>query len=363
MTSLCRTLASTILLTAAFLPPGASGQDTLALRDGGHTEISTETMAVLSFRGLDVAPEALARVARLPDGGFGVTSRVFSGTVRLFSAGGTYLGSFGRDGRGPGEFGGTLFGASNAEYLWLVDGANQRIAVLDSALHVVAERSLNGLVVSVTPSRISGGVLASGRFVREGAPASMVWLAIEDESDRFGPPAAPSGDGNARQGLRLATDTSEGEVWSFAMMGGAISILDAESLALLESRSLGKAFQEVPPAGRLALERQPPPAQVGGVMSHKDHLWVLVMVPDLQWEPGLTLADGAARFYDTLILRIDSRERRIAGRARLDAVCFPIQDSLVSCVDETNEQIAIVRLNPTLVQSPSRDPGAVVGRR
>ncbi len=331
-----------------------NGQDRAVLPESPKVDLTADVVATLSFRGLDAAPDALSRVFVLPDGGFGVTSKVFSGSVYLFGPEGDYEGSLGRAGSGPGEFGGALLATSNDRTIWVADGTKQRVMTFDSTHRIVADRLLEGLVVSLSPSPWTGGVIASGRFEDTGFVASSVWIARDGGVERYGPPALDPGPENARARIVLSIEADDKELWSFAMMGGGIQIHDLESLSLLEHRALPEAFQEMAPPGRLEIDRRPPPPQVGGILSDRGVLWAFVLVADSRWEIGLTPADGAGRIYDTMVLEIDARDRVVTGAMRLDRLCHPIRESLFSCVDEANELIRIHRIHSHRRPGPSR---------
>ena len=91
-----------VILAAASLAiaGGLSGQEPTTLRDLRSTgRVETESVASLSFHGVDVAPRIVAQVFALPDGRWAVADDVFDGEVPVFPAkGGKPSGTLGTPG-------------------------------------------------------------------------------------------------------------------------------------------------------------------------------------------------------------------------------------------------------------------------
>lgn len=66
--------------------------------------------------------------------------------------------------------------------------------------------------------------------------------------------------------------------------------------------------------------------------------------PGSEWTPGTTPAAGAVGYWDTLVIAIDPAARTVVARGRLDPLCLPIADALISCVDELGETVRVARL-------------------
>lgn len=355
--SLYRVYAAAIVLSglAAACGPGnasnASFQERRELdrlRVGGTVRVTELTR--LSFVGLRHAPEPLARVFRLPDGGWGVSSGTFDGLVQRFDSIGTAAGTFGRRGEGPGEFGGMIFGVVVEDELWIADPGNGRLSRYSKDLGLLESRSFPPRVFSASPARRRSGILASGFFRPAGAGAvgrSVLRASLDERADVFGGRIPDTPETPAVQ-VQYAAATANGEVWTLASKGGAIDILHMNDLSLADRFRLPGVprAEEIPPRLSMIGSDEPPSPQVIGISADAHGLlWVLIAVADANWTPELDDdVDGIIAMIDTRVLAINTRARAVIGETLLDEVCLPAGGSLISCVYDFDQVIRVRNL-------------------
>lgn len=320
----------------------ASAQDR---REIDHAEepagITPDLVAELSFAGMDLAPAALSRVFRWPDGGWGVSSNAFPGHIARFDNEGAPIGIVGNPGEGPGELGGEVFGVPVGEEIWIVDPANMRLHAFSSEFELTADRPLPGRVFSVTPAEGGSSVLVTGFLNHENRTAVVARLSLDDAADTFGGEVENAPDPRAQ--IHMAAQAANGEIWTFAVSGGATNVLDGANFQTVERLRLPEEGIDWGSPETARDPSQPRPAQLAGVAADANgYVWVTIGVPDREWTPEVGPGAGAEQLWDTLILAIDADRRRVVARARLDALCLPVGASRVSCVDELDERIRVL---------------------
>lgn len=333
-----------LLLTAA---PHAPAQERAMLDDlsASHT-ISTDTVAQLSFEGLDVAPDVQARVFGLPGGGWGVSSGVFPGIIQRFDAAGAPAGTFGHAGHGPGELGGEIFAVPLRDELWVLDPQNARLSIYTKELHFAESRRAQVQpVLSIVPAHDGRSVLVSGPTRVGEMRYAVTRLSRDPGADVVGVPLG-------RQPLpvsqwlvqrRRAAETADGEVWAVATSGGVIDVLRSGDLSLVARLQLpGEEMAREAPWGVSDFAERPAPRLFGITADSAGLLWASFIVADSTWKPGMDPRDGLEEYWDTRVLAIDPARRAIVGTVQLEPVCLPVAVRLLSCVDEVGQTIRLV---------------------
>lgn len=319
---------------------GAQGRAPLDIRSP-QLPVTVDEVAILDFTDLPYAPDVVARVFPLPDGGWGVSSGAFAGTIQRFDRAGAPAGTLGREGEGPGEFsGGSLIGITTGDRFWVVDPGNGRVTRFTSpGYELEGSRTLPGRTFFAVPSADSA-ILVTGFY--EGRAVARITL--DPSEDALGGRIPETGSMNGRLQAQNAARTSGGEVWSVAMEGGAIDILSSD-LRIVEARTFPD--EELRRAGSTpAADRgKPPVPQLGGLGVGQDGtLWIAFGVADRRWSPDWTRADGFHARLDTRVLGVDPSTRTILGETRLDEICLLAGGALLSCVDELGLGVRVVEL-------------------
>jgi hypothetical protein len=338
------------MLLALAAVPRAHAQERQALDDvSGTNNISTRTVAQLSFEGLDVAPDALARVFRLPGGGWGVSDRVFPGVIQRFDATGAPAGKFGRSGLGPGVLGGEVFAVAMRCELWVVDPGNSRLSIFSKELSYLGDRRLAMRpVIAISPSRDGRSVIVSGSIVQARMHYAVARVSREKGADVFGSPlgqhALPPPQWLVQR--RMAAETAGGQVWSIAISGGAIDVLKSSDLTVVAHLQLpGEEMARKAPWSVANFDERPAPRLIGLASDSSGMLWLSFGVADRRWKPGLDpREEGVEEVFDTRVLAINPAKRAIVGALSFDAICVPFEQNLVSCVDEMGQTIRVVAL-------------------
>lgn len=332
-----------IVVMSLALAGSADAQEREVIRFANRIgSLESQVVARLSFTRLDIAPHVLARVFRLNDGGWGVSSTTFDGVVQTFDPMGNPEHSFGRRGAGPGEFAGEVFGIGDAAALWIIDPGNARMSAFSRDLTLLHDRTLPGKVFFVSRSDDDGAVLVTGLFPGPDRGYTIARVSRDQERDVFGGRA--DSNPNTRVLVHIPVQVA-GEVWTFAVSGGAVNILRSSDL----TGAAGLRFAEESMT-RIAEEgrrnpSEPPPSQVAGVSADGPYVWLTVGVADKDWRPGMSPRDGVHRLFDTRVIVIDVRTRTVIGQGRLPELCLPVDHRLISCVDELGEEIRIIELN------------------
>lgn len=339
--------ASLVLLFAA--APRAPAQERQALDDtSAGNEISTRTVAQLSFLGLDVAPDVAAHVFRLPGGGWGVSAAVFGGVVQRFDTAGVPAGKFGRSGQGPGELGGQVSAVPMRGELWVVDPENARLSIFSSDLRLMEDRRLEMRPFFVAPARDGRCLLVSGGFFpAEGMRYAVARVSRDVGADVFGDligrNAPPMSQWLVRR--RMVAETLGGEVWSVAMSGGAVDVLESSDLSLVARLRLpGSELAREARWRALDLDERPAPQLLGIATDSTGLLWLTFAAADRDWTPGMDPREGAGNYFDTRVLAIDPAKRAVVGEVRIDPTCLTVERNLISCVDELGQTIRVVAL-------------------
>lgn len=316
--------------------------------DRTAARVEVQEVTTLRFQDAAVAPDLETQVIRLPDGRWGATSRVFGGIVPLFSAAGSHTGTLGHPGPGPGEFKDPRFAIGVGEQLWVVDPGNNRLTAFGSDDTPIGDRTLPGRVVQVQPTAHGGGLLLSGFFDgASGVVHTTARVSMNGADDRFGGDPGTSHDVYVQ--YHLAAETPSGEIWAVARSGGDIQILRADDLEPLASSHLPEDLSrperhEV----RSILTERPAPAVAGAMVDAGGVLWIVMGVADEHWRARPDLDRHAQppveELFDTLILALSTQDRAIIGARRVDRFCLPVLDALISCANEDEETIDILRL-------------------
>lgn len=177
----------------------------------------------------------------------------------------------GRPGEGPGKLGGQVFGVAVRDQLWLVDPRNARLSVFEVG-SLVRDR-LPGRIFAVARSVKGDGILVSGFLAAGGNQYRLARITLDPDADVYG--GVPEEHPNPRVAIHMPAETKDGEVWTFAIVGGAVNVLNAADLSLVERWRLpGAKFGRVGEEGRpnRSGERAPPTPHLAGVMTDDDGL-------------------------------------------------------------------------------------------
>lgn len=320
------------------------GQPTLPDRSRG-ARIGAAEVAMLSFRGLDVAPDVMARVFRIPGSRWAVSSSPLGATVSVFDRDGVFLEAFGRKGQGPGEFGGPVAVVQNGEELWVFDSRNLRITRLSADFDIIDSRAIPGPAHYVAPAADSDRVLLTGFFGQH----AIARVGADPAQDVTG---GRIPDVKSVWAQRVYAAESGDEVWTVAPQGGAIQLMRSGDLSRIASFKLPfKPFERFTPFGSPpssdGKKEAPPPAVVGLMADGQGLIWLIAVQPDARWAPDGSLYDDPTPQYDTFVVAIDVQSRSVVGKARIDDVCMPVDRGFISCVNQLGESIRILRLRLT----------------
>ncbi len=316
------------MILGSMLPPLAQR----GASQGIPKQFQAEFVTQLGDRdGSGIIPGMVRSVARDSQGNFWVT--VYSSEPpAVFSPTGVFEFTAGREGEGPGEFGGeTLVFPSPGDSVFVLDSGNSRLSVLDlsgsykSSFHLAAPsfKDLavlpNGDVVlnaSIrTPSRVGyplhlyskadpGIELSFGvevPAIRPGSPMDLDRLIAVDQNDRI---------------LALTRLHPILEFWS-------------RSGELQDTWEIPAPwFTDATTSREIPLDRAPFP-QFVDVLLEGDLIWISALVPEEDWQKGYVLGENArgteawvmedvAKVMDTVILAF-KQDGTLEGMARLDA--------------------------------------------
>lgn len=327
--------------------PRVSAQDRQSIEDASaQSAIVTRTIAQLSFAGLVAAPDVRARVFRLPDGGWGVSSAQAVPPIQRFDAAGAHTGTFDPSVQASGPSG-DIFAATLRGELWLVDARNERLSTYSKELRLTAERRLDVHAAFVSPTLEGTSLLVSGSAYAGSTYYSLARVAREPRGDAFGLPLGgqplPSSQWLIRP--RMAVETRGGEIWAIAISGGAIDIVRSRDLSVVRRMKL--------PGSDMAREAQwilrdlatpPAPRLLGVTADTTGVLWLCFGVADRAWKPGIDPRKNVEKYFDTRVLAIDPVKHAIVGRIQLDAICMSVERNLISCADTDDRMIRIVAL-------------------
>jgi hypothetical protein len=339
-----------VLCALAFLlivAPRAAAQDRQLLEDQSRANtISSRFVVHLSFVGLDVAPDVQAHVFRLPGGGWGVSSAVFPGVVQLFDSDGAPAGTFGRSGKGPGEFGGEVFAMPMRGELWVVDHRNLRLSIFTKDLRFVGDRRLEVKPFFIAPARDGKSLLVSGSAYTGEMYYAIARVSREPGADAFGDPLGQNPLPNSQWLVkrRRAAESAGGEVWAIAMSGGEVDVLRGGDLRITARLRLPGREMEREASWYADFNERPAPTLAGVAADSAGILWVSFFVADSDWTPGMDPRENIEQYADTKVLAVDPEKRAVVGTLQLDPLCMPVEGRLISCVDELGQTIRVVSL-------------------
>ena len=343
--SLSVLVASALLLAGA---TRATAQEHQWLHDvSAKNVITSYTVVQLSLLGLDVAADVNVRVFRLPDGGWGVSGTASPRRVQCFSPAGAPRGDLARSERELRALDGDVLAVPIRGDLWVLDPRNARLSILTKELEIVGERRLNVRPFFVSPGGDSASVLVSGSAYVRGIYYAVARIALDSSKDVFGVPLGrnplPASQWLIKR--RMATATSDSEVWAVAMSGGAVDVLRNSDLSLLTQLELpGEEMSREAQWQLTNFDRRPAPRLLGLGSDATGLLWVTFAVADQRWTSGMDPRTNVEKYFDTRILAIDTMKRAVVGTLQLDAVCMPVERNLLSCTDELARTIRIVAL-------------------
>jgi hypothetical protein len=232
--------------------------------------------------------------------------------------------------------------------LWVFSRGNGRLSVYSKDLVLLRSRQLPYRVFSMSPARQGSGLLLSGFFhpAAKTTGWSVARVSMDDRADVFGGHIPDTPDRPMVE-MQHAAMTQNGEVWTVAMMGGAIDVLDRHLSVVERLRLPGvPRAEDVRPRVPGRRPRTPPSPRVVGLgAGEQGLLWVPIGVADADWTPDLDDdVDGIRALFDTRVLAIDPATRTVVGETLLDDVCLPAGGSLISCVREGDQVIVIAQL-------------------
>lgn len=294
--------------------------------DGCSTcDITLEHVATL---GRPEDPVALSRITEYavgPDGKIVAFRTYAPGVVTMYSDSGRYSRSFGRAGRGPGEFGANPLSVS------LHIDSDGRVHIIEGDRHTVVERGLDSLVRTnrVPANFIDALPLDGDRTVvttRGGGGGHPSQVQIIDADGRVSPiVSSPSGD----PAVRYLAPSRNGGFWVAHRDRYLVEEYDREGARV---RTLARDHDWFEPleAGT------PPPAAFSRPTlldlyeDESGRLWLLIRVPEPDRE---------------------RRERALgSGQVRLDALDWSaVQDTRIEVLDlETGELLASTSFDQAL---------------
>ncbi len=312
-------------------------------------EIRVSEVAVLDFTSAEVAPSFEARVFPRPGGGWAVSSRTFGGFVQLLDAGGLPDGQLGKEGSGPGELSGPVFGYPIDDEIWIVDPGSVRLSRFDAGGTFLDSRPLEGRVISVAPDFARPGLIVGGFF---GEDRSVLRAGEDPSSDLTGGEIPQADDAQSQASMRQAAGRQwqyaampgTDEVWTLSRGEGRVRIHDS-TLQVVERFQL-----PLPDAlGGIAWETSFPegafPPEVSGLLALDGIVWAVTGIPDSDWHSEMTPGEvGIDGWADTFLSAIDAASREVVATLRLDRVCLPAYGSTLACVDEVGQKITLMEL-------------------
>lgn len=339
-------LAAMPALALVALAAGACSDSSGAAEPGTPPEIQVNTVAVLDFTSAEVAPSFEARVFPLPAAaGWAVSAKTFGGFVQLLDSSGLPAGQLGREGSGPGEISGPIYGHPVGDEVWILDPGSARLSRFDPDGTFLGSRMLAAKVSSVDVDPLRDGLVVGGYI---GAGQSLMRIGTDPADDLVGgelPPIQASLPKSGGRQWQFAATPGPDEVWTVSLSDGMLRVHDPQ-LEVLERIQL--TFPEG--LEELAWETEVPegafPPESSGVLAENGIVWVLTGIPDSDWQPELRPGDVAIEDWaDTLIFGIDAASREVVATHRLDRVCFPAYGAILSCVDEVGQRITLLELS------------------
>lgn len=265
----------------------------------------------------DAALHESPSVALAPDGRLWVVSPFREQVIRVFERDGSFYGTFGRRGEGPGEFSAIFALVGTRDGVTIIDTGNHRVSTITQQFDVVYEARLRGETFAVAQADAQRLVVNS--VIPTRAQAGLPLHLLGDDgthlksfgggSDAF----RPDSPGTER---RVLAPAREDGVWSAHSTQYVLTRWSPDGRALDRIRRQRDWF--TPHLGDYVPNPEtPPPAYVSAVREDDDGLlWVASVVPDNNWAEGLRSSVGRSgrtlygvdelnRYFDTIVEVID----------------------------------------------------------
>ena len=184
MKSLIR-CALIVAATNAFVPVPSPAQEPPTLRLTRELRIDAAEQDLSTINWLTVAPNGTIAVSQPQDG-----------LIRFFTASGTPLGSFGRKGRGPGEFEQLARGGWLADSLWVSDFSTRRFTIIDPDRTLT--RTVPWVATLAFPARPPGEVRTTSVAARAILPGNAQVLQVNLPADGTWPGGKKSNEATVR---------------------------------------------------------------------------------------------------------------------------------------------------------------------
>jgi hypothetical protein len=254
-------------------------------------------------------------------GRFLMSGPVGGGQVFTYATDGHWLGSLGRAGEGPGEFGRNLAVALGlADSIYVVDNSQYRVSVLDPDGEFVRSFPIPGQALAFT-------VLSTGSLLFHFRPSgrpdderSLFYIMdpLGQELTRFG--TSTRAEAETDQWIVSSHPTGgfwTGSVWNYELHRWR----SPESLAQTVTRQV----DWFPADGKLSPEmyvsKPPPPQLMHIAVDHRGLVWTYSWVPDLNWSPNGSqpaTPEWTRANFDTIVEVLDTDEGTVIAAVRLD---------------------------------------------
>lgn len=273
-----------------------------------------------------------AALLQRPDGSFLLADRLDPGALKLFSPEGEFVRRVGRQGEGPGEY-------QIVQFLFLLPGdsvevldlGQQRSTVLTSDLRVArttAAVPVAAEMLRLNPSRyVITARINSPEQV--GLPLHFVSPG-EGIVNSFGAEPMISEIRTSDLFYRQLAKGSQTDFWAAHLTAYILENYDDAGNLLTRLRREVAWFQPHDDFGSVAPDNPPSPGVRALHVDENGYVWVLISVPDADWEAALTPV--VSRFggeaydydpssvYDTVIEVIDPKRSVVVGETTIDAV-------------------------------------------
>lgn len=284
---------------------------------------------------------------------------LLNNTVTLFDRLGTYLGQFGRRGRGPGEFNTVRLVAARGERVFVFDSQEMVHEFKADRTHVQSFR-----------------IQTTTRDVLIGEDLSLLTAGLDYSPDGIGFPLHKySGTGklvahlgsdsagyNPRQSFRTFRHVTGNGTTRFY----AVHVNDplVEEYDLTRSTHPVMTFIREPYTGKPStrsptqdVDTKRPSPHVIDARLQGQHLWLLVAVADAEWRPRHIKAVSPSvrdSIWDTMIEVLDLHSKRVVVRTRIPEFSYGFAgDGIIVTLTEETDGTEIVRLlQARLLQRP-----------
>lgn len=345
---------------------GSSAQASLAHLDSivGNREsceqcsIRIDEVVILSGDGTPASPrpDAMVRdcmVGQLSDGRWVFSGAVGGGHLLVYEPTGQFLSSIGREGRGPGEFGGNLeLAVSSGDTIHVIDHSNGRVVSVLPSGEPVGSFQLPAPITSFALLEDSALLFHSRPAGREGGARPLFYVldVAGGVLTQFGRPTRTLAEAEqwiVSPGRHQTYWTAPG--WRY------------ELYQWRSSTSLGRRIVrvtdwfpvDVPEWSEDWFIRAPPPPWMTHVWEEDGILWTYSKVPDVEWEPGPNRSptpDWVHSVQDMMIEAIDLSSGTVISRLRYDLVLAPVcgESRMYTVVERASGDTQVVILEPTL---------------